>query len=120
MSDTYSAKRTVISLGKIEIEVFQLADGHYELSQTSCASAVNNPERHIRDFQRSKSPFALPYRDLRTAKAKVDGERATVSLVPIDYAIAYWTKEAVQGNQKAVLLLAAAAAESIERRADAA
>lgn len=120
MSETYKVKRAVLHLGNTPIEVFQLPSGQYQLSQTSSTAAVNKPSGSISDFQRSKSPYALPHKELTFQTVQVEGERANIKLVPIDYAIAYWTKEAVQGNQKAVLLLAAAAAESIERRADAA
>lgn len=120
MSETYIAKRAVLHLGNTPIEVFQLPSGQYQLSQTSSTAALDKPSGSISDFQRSISPYALPHKELTFQTAYVEGERAKIKLVPIDYVIAYWTKEAVQGNQKAVLLLAAAAAESIERRADAA
>lgn len=120
MSEIYIAKRAVIHLGNSPIEVFQLPSGQYQLSQTSSTAAVDKPSGSISDFKRSNSPLALPYKSKSFQTAHVEGESANIKLVPIDYAIAYWIKEAVQGNTQAILLLAAAAAESVECRADAA
>jgi len=43
--------------------------------------------------------------------------RSWINLIPIDLAIAFWTKEAATGNAIAARLLGTCAVESIERRA---
>jgi hypothetical protein len=118
-SNTARAKRTVIQLGNILLEVFLLENGQYRLSQTQVAEAVGKGPQSLSDFLKSKSPEALPYKGLRFQKTCIEGNNVKVNAIPIDLAAAYWTKEAVAGNAIAARLLGACAAESIERRADA-
>ncbi|MEM9769990.1 MAG: hypothetical protein AAF889_00040 [Cyanobacteria bacterium P01_D01_bin.73] len=44
------AKRATIQLGDRELEVFQLPDGSYRLSQSQVAEAVEKPEANFPDF----------------------------------------------------------------------
>ncbi len=123
-SNTARAKRTVIQLGNILLEVFLLENGQYRLSQTQVAEAVGKGELSVRQFCRSNSPEALPYKGYTPVKMAVEKDHqgrggTRINAIPIDLAAAYWTKEAVAGNAIAARLLGACAAESIERRADA-
>ena len=118
-SNPARAKRTVIQLGNIPLEVFLLEDGQYRLSQTQVAETVGKGPQSLSDFLKSKSPEALPYKGFRFQKTSIEGNNVKVNAIPIDLAAAYWTKEAVAGNVIAARLLGACAAESIERRADA-
>jgi hypothetical protein len=112
------AKRRTIHLGDKPLAVFQLPTGKYRLSQTQVAEAIVKDEANVRDFLASKSPEALPYKDFTAEKTLIEGERARFNAIPIDLAIAYWTKEARVDNQVAITLLSACAKETIERRAD--
>jgi len=93
-NEAIRAVRATIQLGEKPVEVFQMPDGHYELSQSSSTLAVGKNEYSIRQFKQSKSPSALPYKELRLGKVLVEGHTTQISIVPIDYALAYWTKEA--------------------------
>ena len=113
-----SVQRAVIMLGEIELDVFQMPDGSYQLSETGCEKAANKGERSIRDFLRGKSPQALPYKGFNAGKLSVWGEPMKINGIPFELAVAYWTKEAMIGNLQAIALLAACAVEALERRAD--
>lgn len=112
------AERATIYLGNIPLEVFMLPDGQYVLSQTQVAEAVGKTKVSFGDFLASKSPEALPYKGFRGKKTSIKGNNAQINIIPVDLAVAYWTKEAIVGNVTAARLLGACAAESIERRAD--
>jgi len=115
---TVRVVRNVISMGDIPLDVFQLPDASYKLSQTQLAEAVDKKRQSVSDFLGSKSPEALPFKEFTCQKGKVEGEKTTVNLVPVEIASAYWVKEALAGNAKAIRILGACVAESIERRAD--
>jgi len=112
------ARRATIELGDRILQVFQLPDGEYGLSQTQVGELPGKDENYVRKFLGSKSPEALPYKNFTPVKLPVEGERTRINLIPIDLAIAFWTKEATAGNVEAARLLGACAVESIERRAD--
>lgn len=114
------AERATIYLGNIPLEVFMLPDGQYVLSQTQVAEAVGKTKVSFGDFLVSKSPEALPYKGFRSKKTSIKGNNAQINIIPVDLAVAYWTKEAIVGNVAAARLLGACAAESIERLADSA
>jgi hypothetical protein len=120
MTNIVTAKREIIQLGDIPLDVFQLPDASYRLSREGTASAVNKPRNNVLRFLNSSANLALPFKGLSDYTTKVEGERARINLVPFNLAIAYWTKEALAGNMQAVALLAACAQEALERRADAA
>lgn len=111
------AKEVTIWLGTIPLQVFQLPTGEYRLSQAQVAKAIAKGEVSFRDFLKSKSLEALPYKGFRSVKWSVEGNNAPINAIPIKIAIAYWIKEA-SGNIAAARLLGACAEESIERRAD--
>jgi len=112
------AERRDIKLGVILLEVFRLPSGEYRLSQTQVAEAIGKDESYFRKFLGSKSPEALPYKDFNSGKLAVEDSKAPINPIPIDLAIAFWTKEAWSLNPQAIQLLAASAKEAIERRAD--
>ena len=114
------AERATIYLGNIPLEVFMLPDAQYVLSQTQVAEAVGKTKVSFGDFLVSKSPEALPYKGFRGKKTSIKGNNVQINIIPVDLAVAYWTKEAIVGNVTAARLLGACAAESIERRADSA
>jgi hypothetical protein len=119
-NDTVRATRVTIELGSIPLDVFQLPDGKYKLSQTQSTEAVDKDEVSFRDFLKGKSPEALPYKEFKAEKWTVEGSQGKANLLSIEVTVAYWTKEAIAGNTKAARVLGACAVEAIERRADAA
>jgi hypothetical protein len=118
MTNTTRAKRASIKVGELELDIFMLPNGDYALSQTQVAEAVGNDEISYRHFLAGKSPQALPYKGFRSDKLAVEGNNRKINVVPIEIAIAFWTKEAIAKNVNAILLLSACAIEAIERRAD--
>jgi hypothetical protein len=118
MTDVTRAKRVEIELGDNKVEVFQLPSGEYKLSQTQVAGAVDKAENSFREFLKSKSLEALPYKNFKSVKLSIEGARKPINVIPIKLAVAYWTKETLAGNGKAARLLAASADEAIQRRAD--
>lgn len=125
MNNTIKASRTTIALGDIPIEVFMLPSGVYRLSELQVTEAVDKTSGYVRDFLKGKSPEALPWKDYTAEKLEIEKDHtgrgsSRINAIPIELAVAYWTKEAVSGNIKAARLLGACAIESIERRADAA
>ena len=118
VSQVIRAVRATIHLGEKPVEVFLLPDGKYQMSQTSTTRAVNKQEQSIRQFRGSKHSKALPYKDLPSVKCTVEGEGANIALVPLDLAVAYWSKEALAGNLEAVHLLAALANRSLTQMCD--
>ncbi len=115
---TIKVSRKDISLGQITLDVFQLPNGSYILSQDQTATTIGNNESNVRSFLGSNSPEALPYKGFTPAKYPVEGEKTRINGIPVSLAVAYWTKQALDGNSIATRLLAACAVESIERRAD--
>jgi hypothetical protein len=112
------AERATILLGDISLEVFKMPDGHYRLSQTQVAGAVEKDESSFRKFRTSKSPDALQFNGFRSGKIGIQGNNIKVSVIPVELAAAYWVKESIAQNAVASRLLGACAVESIERRAD--
>ena len=117
---TIKAVRATINLGDIELDVFQLPDNEYRLSQTQVEQAVEKPERSFRDFLASKAPEAIPHKQFRSGKIHIEGNNVKVSAIPVEVAMAFWAKEARVGNLKAQAIAIACMIETIERRADAA
>lgn len=104
---TIKAVRATINLGDIELDVFQLPDNEYRLSQTQVEQAVEKPERSFRDFLASRATEASMWKDLKLEKVPIEGNNVKVSIIPPGAAIAYWTCEARKGSQKARKLLKA-------------
>lgn len=111
------AHKATINYGGIELEVYMMPDGSYQLSKTQVAQAIEKGDTSFRDFLDGKSPEALPYKDFTPAKVETDlGSR--IQGIPIKVAIAYWTYWSSRGNIHARALLAAGTEESFNRRCD--
>lgn len=113
-----TVSRAVIQLGEIDLDVFRLFTGGYQLSAEGTSRAIGKPRNGMLRFLQSNSPQALPYKDFRGYTMQVENEHTQIKGVPFELAVAYWTKEALAGNLEAVALLAACAVEALERRAD--
>ena len=117
--EVIKAKKATITVGTFTLSVFQLPDGSYRLSQTEVSNTVFTDETNFRDFLASNSPEALPYKGFKFGKVKAKGEKGRpANAIPVSLAVAFWIKQGISGNEKAVRLLGACAVETIERRAD--
>ena len=92
------AKRATIQLGDRGLDVFQLPDGSYWLSQTQVAEAVGLEEIYTRRFLRSKWLKTLPgkgYTPDDLPKIEVEptgGTRGQTRIAPVDLTTAalFW------------------------------
>lgn len=120
------AKRATIELGDRELEVFQLGDGSYQLSQTQVAKAVNKPRRNASDFLQSKwlkslpgMDYTGPKKDLVEVEADHEGRGGTrISPISLELAGIYWYYQAKRGNKDAEVLVIGCLIDSLLRRAD--
>jgi len=118
MAQTMKAQRATIAIAAdIEINAYLIPDGRIRLAGRNVTDAIEEPANSLLRIMGVKTLKALPSADSSLLQIKADtGE--SVTPVSIDDAIAYWTKMAIKGNQRAATLIGALAAESIERRAD--
>ena len=118
------AKRATIALGDIPLDVFQLSDGNYCMSQTQVAEVVGKDERNAREFLQSKRAKALPgIADTPAKNIEVDNTgqtRGQTRIVPwpIGATAVYWYFQAKRGNKIAEPLIIACLCDSLLRRAD--
>jgi hypothetical protein len=119
---TIKATRATITLGNIELDVFQMPDGKYFLSLYQIAESIEISHKRIAEFRELKLAQTLYPEGFRVAeKIKVEGGTKPVSMISLDDVSKYWTIAAFQTqNAIAMSLLAASQAEALERRADAA
>lgn len=110
--------RALINLGEEPLEVFQEPTGNYVLSQAQVFSASDFDPKNLPRFLRSRGLDSLPCMQLNLPRFSIAGGK--VKPLTIEQASVIWAELASMGNQKAKALLIACAAESIERRADAA
>ena len=124
------AERATIYLGSIPLEVFMLPDGQYVLSQTQLAEAIGIPKNWLTELE-NKNRKCLEYlqgkgftglENRSPIKFNEEGNRGikTAKALTVDNATLIWGWFARQGNELALDILEACAAESIERRADSA
>ncbi|WP_392533768.1 hypothetical protein [Nostoc sp. C117] len=122
MSD--KAKRAVISIAGIEVEVFQLPTGGYVMSQTQAAEIIGNHDSSIRRFLGEKRLKPFTSERYESAKTPIEkdwcsrGNRQTIQSFSIDVASEYWTEKAFTGNVKAQALVVACMQEALQRRCD--
>lgn len=120
------AKRATIQLGDRELEVFQLPDGSYDMSQAQVAKAVKKSRQNASDFLRSKWLKSLPgidytgpKNDLIEVTSDHEGRGGTrIAPISLELAAIYWYYQAKRGNQNAEALVIACLADSLLRRAD--
>lgn len=118
---TEKARKAVVKLGDIPLDVYQLPNGDYRLYSASVAEVIEKRRRNLYEFLNGKSPEALPYKDLNLcgiSDVLVEGKGNSIKPIPVEVAIAYWRYWDKKGNQKAGAIISACIAESIERRAD--
>lgn len=118
---TVKAISATILLGAIPLHVYQLPDGGYKVDAIGVMGAVDKNGNALTKFLTGKSALALPFNGYNFTQAPsipVEGNAQFIKPIPIALATAYWLNEATKGNVKAIALVQASMAESIERRAD--
>lgn len=115
---TKKAIKTTIVLGNIELDVYQMPNGEYKLSQTQVAEIIGNEEYSFRQFLKGKSPEALSHKGFRSGKFLASDGNEKKNAIPIKVATSYWKYHYKKGNPIAECLIDACLEEAIERRAD--
>lgn len=117
------AKKAIINYGGIELEVYQLPNGSYELSQTQAALAINKGEYTVRRYITNNYSSNQQNADAEVntsigKKLTVEGGSNWIKAISFKIAMAYWSFQATKGNIKAQALLAAGTEETLTRLAD--
>ena len=129
MNNPIKVKRAEIYLGDIPLEVFQLPNGDYCLSQSQVLDVINAPNNWITRLPSSEGTDRVKYLHNKgftglqeKVEFKEEGARGTktAKTLSIVDAVLVWRWFDRQGNEKAEAIIDACAIESIERRADAA
>ncbi|QSJ20091.1 hypothetical protein JYQ62_16085 [Nostoc sp. UHCC 0702] len=115
---TNKAKRAVISIAGIEVEVFQMPNGEYAMSQTQVAQAINMVESGFRRFLQSKEAKVLLGNDLGFVAISIAGTGRAINAVPINIVSLFWNYQSHNGSDKAFALVNACVIEALERRYD--
>ncbi|MEH2195671.1 MAG: hypothetical protein V7K98_23935 [Nostoc sp.] len=76
------AKRALIQIAGIEIEVFQLPDGTYVMSQSQASRAIGLSEIRFRRFLSEKSSEVSPEEDLSFDKFSISGTGRQIKAIP--------------------------------------
>lgn len=126
MTNVQKAVRAVITLGDIELDVFQKPDGSYHHSQTQAFISIADDgydtkqaaKRYIEICTAKKVQHLATPTILCIEKTKIEGENQIVKLISQTDIVTFWTMAAMLGYSKAFNLVAACAVESLERRAD--
>ena len=111
MLRVYKAKRQVIQIGDISLEVAMLPDGSYRLSHTQVTGVVDKNHDSMSRFRRSKYIRALLGNISQgyTVPEEVFFEDANRPIIPvtIELACLFWQKCAAEGNPKARTIVVA-------------
>ena len=123
MSDSSKATRASIQIGNLAVDGFMLPDGSYRMSQTQAAETIGKPEINVRRFWSTKTAGLLLGKGYTLDKIEaegIQGQRGSTrfNAVPLAVVAAYWAYELSKGNQRALSLVVALTAESLERRFD--
>jgi len=119
---TTKAKRAVIKLGDIELDVFQLPDGKYGYTYQWIAEMIERDKQILSD---KKSPFYIP--KLTKGLLSIGKFSQTVSVENISGTYRYLTSEQLLnvfsslielGYNQFTPMLVSCAVEALERRAD--
>ena len=117
---TSKAKRTTITIAGIKVEVFQLPNGEYVMSQTQATDAVNKQASSIFNWLQSEQSKALLGEVSAIFNTPAEGFNKPIQAVPIEVVTAYWHRQSTLGNEQAAKLVYACMTETLRRRCDAA
>lgn len=112
------AVKSQIVYNGIELEVYQLPSGEYQLSKTQVGLSIEKDHKSLGRFLEGNSPEALPFKDFSHGQIQIEGNNATFHSIPLNVAAAYWTYWASKGNTIAQALVATSVVESLTRLCD--
>lgn len=119
------ARRAIIKIASVEVEVFQLPDGEYVMSQTQVAKVVDVGKVLVLRFLNKKWLEGELYKDYRSFKIATEndslgrgGNNNPIKPVPVELASEFWFEQAIKGNIKAQALMKACLDETLKRRCD--
>lgn len=115
---TTKAIKATIKLGGIELDCYQMPDGHYGFSQNQMKEQLQ-----ILPGDRTGKKYLKPLLEARPSLVeviKLEGNNATAKVLHIDLFKEAVGVYAVLGNARCLSILTACFAEALERRADAA
>ncbi len=124
MTESIKATRATVTIGTLTIEGFMLPDGSYRMSQTQAAETVDLGVQNVSDFLKSKAFKSLSGEIYTPQTSEIEPEDtqqrggSRINALPLDVIRRYWLYQASRGNKKAIALVDALMAETIERRFD--
>jgi hypothetical protein len=124
MSESIKATRATVMIGEIAMEGFMLPDGSYQMSQTQTAETVGLGVQNVSDFLKSKALKSLSGEGYTPQTSEIESEAdqqrggSRIKAVPLTIVRKYWLWQAFRGNKKALALVDALMAETLERRFD--
>jgi hypothetical protein len=113
------ATKAVIQLGETSISVYRIdSSGIYCLSRSQITFVINKSNFRYTELSRLKGGEILLQQEPQGGqKIYIEGV-APFESVTLEQAATFWALELSMGNQKALELVVAITAESLERRAD--
>jgi hypothetical protein len=117
------ATRATVQLGTLTIDGFMLPDGSYRMSLTQTAETVDLGVQNASDFLRSKALKSLAGESYTPQTFEIEAEdrvrgQTRIRAVPLEVVRRYWLWQSTRGNKKAIALVDALMAETIDRRFD--
>lgn len=124
MTESIKATRATVTIGNLTIEGFMLPDSSYQMSQTQAALAVGLGVQNVSDFLKSKAFKSLSGEGYTPQISEIEPDEtqqrggSRIKALPLEVIRRYWLYQASRGNKKALALVDALMAETIERRFD--
>ncbi|MEH2422852.1 MAG: hypothetical protein V7K48_18625 [Nostoc sp.] len=115
---TTKAKRASIQIAGNKVEVFQIPNGEYVMSQAQVAEAIGVSSSSIFDFLHSETVKALPGNGSEFSVMAVEGSNKPINIIPTNIVTDCWMSQAFKGNVKAQALISACTQETLRRRCD--
>lgn len=112
------AVKSQIVYNGIELDVYQLPNGEYQLSKTQVGLAIEKGDYSFQRWLDGSSSEALPHKDFSPLQLQIEGNNATFHSIPLNIAAAYWTYWASKGNTTAMALVSTSVVESLTRLCD--
>jgi hypothetical protein len=127
MTTNDKAKRSMVQIGPLSVDGFQMPDGSYRMSITGTAESVGLIRRNAFEFLRSKAAKRLLGDGFTGSIFEIEVEstgqqvgQTRIQAIPLNVVGKYWLWQSYRGNKQAFALVDALLEESLERRFDAA
>jgi hypothetical protein len=119
MTNVNKAIRATITLGDIELDVFQLPDGSYRMSKAQVCETVQLDRKRLSELLEKNSLKLIAGKgsllSALVVKMSYEGNNAKVDLVPLEMATLIWLES---GSEIGKALAYSCITESLEMRAD--